>query len=259
MQDLKNCFSLSGKAALVTGAGSGIGQAIAIAFAQFGASVAVVDIDDKGAASTVSEITSDGGAAFVVKCDVTDSAQVSAVVDKAIAKFGKLDILVNSAGIGMRSPAENMTDEMWDRVIDINLKGAFLFCRAAGRHMIARGEGGRIINVSSIAGTVGVETGNANYAATKGGMNAMTRCLAIEWAKHNILVNSLAPSHTKTALIEKLMQEKPETAEYFLNNIPLGRLADVEDIAAPAVFLASKASAFITGQVILADGGHTAK
>jgi gluconate 5-dehydrogenase len=125
--------------------------------------------------------------------------------------------------------------------------------------MVERGQGGRIINMASIAGLVGVETGNANYAASKGGLIALTRCLAVEGAKYNILVNAIAPSHVRTALIEKLIEEKPETKTYFLNNIPLRRLGEVADVVGPAIFLASAASAFVTGHVLLVDGGHTAK
>jgi NAD(P)-dependent dehydrogenase (short-subunit alcohol dehydrogenase family) len=157
----------------------------------------------------------------------------------SLKAFVSIDILVNNAGIGMRSNAEDITDEMWDRVLDIDLKGAFLFCREVGRHMIERGKGGRIINMASIGGFVGVETGNANYCASKGGIIAMTRTFAIEWAKHNILVNAIAPSHTRTPLIEKLMEQKPEVKQYFLNNIPLGRLAEPIYIVGSAIFLAT--------------------
>jgi gluconate 5-dehydrogenase len=125
--------------------------------------------------------------------------------------------------------------------------------------MINRGQGGRIINMASIGGLVGVETGNANYCASKGGLIALTRCLAIEWAKHRILVNAIAPTHVRTPLIEKMINERPEVGDYFLNNIPLGRLGEPADIVGPAIFLASAASSFLTGHVLLVDGGHTAK
>jgi NAD(P)-dependent dehydrogenase (short-subunit alcohol dehydrogenase family) len=152
-----------------------------------------------------------------------------------------------------------MSDDTWATVLDVNLNGAFFFCRDVGREMIKRGAGGRIINMASIGGMVGVETGNVNYCASKGGLIAMTRCLAIEWAKHGILVNAIAPTHMRTPLIEKLLREKPEVETYFLNNIPLGRLGSPGDIVGPAVFLASEAASFVTGHVLLVDGGHTAK
>ena len=252
-------FDLKGKVAIVTGGASGLGRAIAEGYAQCGAAVGVVDVAEDGAREAAAEIERQGGQAVAVVCDVRDPDEVRAAVSDVVTRFGRIDILMNNAGIGYRSKAEEMTDTMWDRVLDINLKGAFLFCREVGRILIRQGRGGRIINMSSIAGIVGLETGNANYAASKGGMIAMTRCLAIEWAKHQILVNAIAPSHTKTPLIETLMKEKPETEQYFLGNIPLGRLGEPSEIVGPAEFLASEAASFVTGQVLAVDGGHTAK
>ena len=257
--DIKNLFDLSGKIAIVTGGASGLGKAIAEGYAQYGAKVAIVDLNKEAAEKTAEEITDMGGEALGLNCDVSKAEDVRTVVTQIIDKFGKIDILLNNAGLGMRSNAEEMTDDMWNTVINVNLKGAFFFCREVGKKMIKQGRGGRIINMSSIAGVVGIETGNVNYAASKGGLNAMTRCLAIEWAQHNILVNAIAPSHTRTPLIEKLIKEKPETGQYFLNNIPLGRLGNVVDIVGPAIFLASEAAAFITGHTLLVDGGHTAR
>jgi NAD(P)-dependent dehydrogenase (short-subunit alcohol dehydrogenase family) len=256
---LSGLFTLEGKAALVTGAGSGLGRAIAEGYAQFGAKVACVDISSNDAKSVSNGIDQNGEKALAVVCDVSKAIEVKKTVETVLESFGTIDILVNNAGIGMRSNAENMTDEMWDRVIDINLKGAFLFCREVGRHMIERKKGGRIINMASIGGLVGVETGNVNYCSSKGGIIALTRTLAIEWAKHNILVNAIAPSHTRTPLIEKLMEQKPEVKQYFINNIPLGRLAEPVHIVGPAIFLASEAASFVTGHTLVADGGHTAR
>ncbi|MBN1671964.1 MAG: SDR family oxidoreductase [Kiritimatiellae bacterium] len=254
-----NLFDLSGRNALVTGAGSGLGRGIAEGYARYGAKVAVVDIDEEAARAIARGISDAGGHAVAIACDVADSSSVTAAVNEAASQLGDIDILLNNAGIGKRSKAEEMSDEYWDLVLDINLKGAFRFCREVGVRMIERGRGGRIINMASVTALVGIDTGNANYAASKGGLVAMTRCLAVEWAPHNILVNAIAPSHTRTPLIEKLMAEKPETRTYFLNNIPLGRLGTVGDIVGPAVFLASDAASFITGHTLLVDGGHTAK
>ena len=257
--EISELFKLNKKAAVVTGAGSGLGRAIAEGYAQVGARVACVDISADDAAEVADGIVENGGNALPVVCDVSRAEDVKKAVETSLEAFGRIDILVNNAGIGMRSNAEEMTDEMWDRVLDINLKGVFLFCREVGRHMIERGGGGRIINMASIGGLVGVETGNANYCASKGGIIAMTRTLAIEWAKHNILVNAIAPSHTRTPLIEKLMKQKPEVKQYFLGNIPLGRLAEPINIAGPAIFLASDAASFVTGHTLVVDGGHTAR
>jgi len=257
--NLSGLFSLEGKAALVTGAGSGLGRAIAEGYVQFGAKVACVDISAEDAEAVAGGIEKCGGCAVAVVCDVSRARDVRKAVETSLKAFGAIDILVNNAGIGIRSKAEDMTDEIWDRVLDVNLKGTFLFCREVGGHMIERKKGGRIINMASIGGLVGVETGNANYCASKGGIIAMTRTLAIEWAKHNILVNAIAPSHTRTPLIEKLIEQKPEVEQYFLNNIPLGRLAEPMHIVGPAIFLASDAASFVTGHTLVADGGHTAR
>ena len=259
IDNVKNLFDLSGKVALVTGAGSGLGQGIAEGYSQMGVAVSVVDIDSEAAQRVADGINAAEGNAIAIQCDVTQPDQVQAAVAHTLEEFGKIDILVANAGIGDRALAEDMTFEQWDRVMSINLTGVWLFDQEVGRHMVERGEGGRIINMSSIGGIIGVETGNANYCASKGGIIAMTRCLALEWAKHNILVNAIAPTHSRTPLIEKLMREKPEVRTYFLGNIPLGRLGEVVDVVGPAIFLASDAASFVTGHVLVADGGHTAK
>ena len=252
-------FDLSGRVALVTGGASGLGKAISEGYAQYGATVALADITEQQAKTVADAINGAGGNAIAIKCDVSKSKDVSSTVAQVIRHFSKIDILVNNAGIVKLSKAEEMTNEIWDITLDINLKGAFLFCREVGQDMIKRSKGGRIINMASIAGVVGLETGNATYAASKGGLIAMTRCLAIEWAKYNILVNAIAPCQIRTPMVEKLIEEKPEREKYFANNIPLGRLGEVSDIVGPAIFLASDASAFVTGHTLLVDGGYTVK
>ncbi len=258
-RDLSDLFSLAGKNAVVTGGGSGLGTAVAEGFAQFGAAVAVVDIDGGAATEVADDITAAGGRAIALACDVSDHAQVAAAVAAAIEALGDIHVLVSNAGIGDRAPAEEMTPEQWQRVIDINLSGAWYFDQAVGRHMIERGVAGSIINTSSITSLVGITTGNANYAATKGALNALTRTLAIEWAPHGIRVNAIAPTHVKTALIEQKMADDPALADFFLGNIPLGRLGAPEDIAGAAIYLASEAAALVTGHVLVVDGGHTAR
>jgi NAD(P)-dependent dehydrogenase (short-subunit alcohol dehydrogenase family) len=257
--DMTELFDLSGKVAIVTGGGMGLGQAMAEGLAQYGATVAVVDINLDAATEVASLIEGAGGKAMAVRCDVSDQGQVADAVEAVLAAWGKIDILIANAGIGIRALAEEMTIDQWHRVLQVNLDGVWFFDQLVGKHMIERGEGGSIVNMASIAALVGVTTGNANYAASKGAIAAMTRCLAVEWAEHNIRVNSVAPTHFRTPLIAKLIEDQPEVKTYFLGNIPLGRLGEVEDIVGPAVFLASDAASMVTGHCLAVDGGHTAK
>jgi NAD(P)-dependent dehydrogenase (short-subunit alcohol dehydrogenase family) len=256
-RDLTNLFSLVGRHALITGGASGLGLAVAEGFAQYGAAVSIVDIDGSAAAVVAEGINAAGGKAMAVRCDVSDPEDVEHAVAATIEGLGLIDILLSNAGIGDRAPAEDMTLEQWRRVLDINLTGAWLFDQAVGRHMIEREIRGVIINTSSITSIVGITTGNANYASTKGAINALTRTLAIEWAPHGIRVNAIAPTHVKTALIEQKMRDEPEIAEFFLNNIPLGRMGEPEDVAAAAIYLASDAGSLVSGHVLVVDGGHT--
>ena len=194
IRDMREIFSLAGRCALVTGAGQGLGRGIAEGLAQFGAHVAVVDIDRENAARVADTIEAAGGHAISVTCDVSDQAQVQTAVSEAVRALGKIDVLVANAGIGDRNTAEDMRIEQWDRVIDINLRGVWLFDQEVGKHMIERGAGGCIVNIASVAGLVGLTTGNANYSASKGGVMALTRDLAVEWAEHDIRANAVAPA-----------------------------------------------------------------
>ncbi len=253
----KELFNLSGKAAIVTGGAQGLGRSICEALASFGASVAVVDLKYEEASKAAEEICAAGHKAIAIACDVSRQEQADDAVQQAVDAFGKVDILVANAGIGDRGKAEELTLRQWERVIDINLKGIWLFDQAVGRHMIERGEGGCIINMASVTAVVGIETGNANYSAAKGGVAALTRTLAVEWGKYGIRVNSVAPAQVKTPLVCDLIHKKPETEEYFRKRIPLGRLGDPIDIAGPVVFLASPAASWVTGHMLMADGGNS--
>lgn len=255
--DSPGLFGLRGRAALVTGGARGLGAAIARGLAAFGAAVAVVDLDASGAEDLAGDLRGGGADAVGIGCDVGEEAEVAAATAQAVEAFGRVDILVANAGIGDRGPAEDLRPEQWDRVLRVNLRGLWLFDQTVGRHMITSG-GGSIINMASVAGQVGLTTGNANYAASKGGVIALTRCLAAEWAPHRIRVNAIAPTHFRTAMADRAMRERPETEAYFLGNIPLGRLGEVDEIVGPAVFLASDAASMVTGHVLNVDGGHTA-
>jgi len=255
--NLEDRFSLKGMVGLVTGGGQGLGGAIALGLAQHGAKVAVVDMNVDSAESIVDRINSSGGQALAIKCDVSQEDQAVETVAKAIAELGKIDVVVANAGIGDRNPAEEMTIEQWDRVMAVNLRGVWLFDQVVGKHMIERGEGGSIINMASVAAEVGLLTGNANYSASKGGVVSLTRALAVEWGRFSIRVNAIAPVQFRTPLIANLIRKKPDTEQYFLNRIPIGRIGELEDIVGPAVFLASKASAMVSGLTLKVDGACT--
>jgi len=237
------------KVALVTGAARGIGRAIALALAQDYA-VVVGDLDAEGLTQLVAEIEQQNGKAAAVKANVTVAEDIEALVQTAVERFGRLDVLVNNAGITRDSLLLRMDDSAWDAVIDINLKGAFRCTRAAAKVMTKQ-RYGRIINIASIVGQMG-NAGQANYCASKGGIIAMTKSNARELAKRNVTVNAVAPGFIETdmtaALPEKVRQD-------LTRQIPMERLGTAEDIAAAVVFLASDAAAYITGQVLGVNGG----
>ncbi|MBY5892712.1 D-threitol dehydrogenase [Rhizobium ruizarguesonis] len=244
-------FSLGGKVALVTGGASGIGDAIASAFAAKGAVVGVIDINESVATSKADAL-GNGAKAFV--CDVSNPQSVEAVIAAAQAAFAHIDIVVNSAGVAMLAPAEDLTLEAWDRTIDINLKGTFLVSQAAGRVMLKAGKGGRIINIASQAGTVAIDQ-HVAYCASKFGVIGLSKTLAAEWGKHGITVNTISPTVVLTELGRKAW-DNPR-GEELKKRIPTGRFAYPEEIAAAAVFLASSGAEMINGADLLVDGGYT--
>jgi NAD(P)-dependent dehydrogenase (short-subunit alcohol dehydrogenase family) len=244
-------MDLENKTAIVTGAGRGIGKGIALKLAEAGANVVVADINLENCEKVASEISAKGVKSIAIKCDVSKKEEVDDLIAKTIEKFEKLDILVNNAGIFPFKPFLEMTEEDWDKVIDINLKSIFLCSQAAAKVMK---EGGKIVNTSSIAAFVGFE-GLVHYCASKGGINAMIRAIALELAKKKINVNAVAPGSINTPGANVSANE--EAAKQTIAMIPLGRIGKPEDIANAVVFLASENADYITGQTIIVDGGWT--
>ena len=242
---------LKDQAALVTGGGSGIGEATALLLAENGAAVMVADWNEETARATAEAITAAGGKAGSVKCDVSDKSQAEAAVEATVEAFGRIDILINNAGITRDQSALKMEQSNWEQVLGVNLSGVFYCAQAAGKHMREQ-EYGRIVNASSVS-SFG-QFGQANYSATKAGVTAMTRTLAIEWGKYGITVNAIAPGFIKTAMTEAIPAEMREGVA---ERIPVRRVGEPYDIARIYLFLASPESSFITGVLILADGGQT--
>jgi NAD(P)-dependent dehydrogenase (short-subunit alcohol dehydrogenase family) len=249
---------VDGKIAIVTGSGTGLGQAFAWALARAGADVVITELPGKEglAESTAAGVRAAGRRAMTLTLDVTQLPSIQAMVDRVVSEWGRIDILVNNAGINIPTWAVEITEETWDKVIDTDLKGSFFCAQAVGKHIIARGGGGKIINVASIMGVVAYYY-RAHYASAKAGVVNMTRVLAIEWAPHNIQVNAVAPGYVNTPLT-KPMFAKREFYEEVVRRIPANRVAEPEDIAGAVVSLASPAADYVTGHTLLVDGGWTA-
>ena len=246
-------FSLVGRTALVTGAGRGIGRAYAQALAEAGADVAIVDIDGSSAERAAREIAALGVRTLAIETDVTVASQVGRMVDTILSAWGKLTVGVNNAGIGGWADAEKMTEEEWDRVIRVNLKGVFLCAQAEGRVMLEAGYG-KIINPASMSASIVNRPQNqVSYNASKAGVVNLTRSMAAEWAPRGVRVNSISPGYTRTPLVDQVAELVP----IWLKDIPMGRMAEVTDLQGAVVYLAAEASDYVTGHDLIIDGGYT--
>jgi gluconate 5-dehydrogenase len=256
MRDLQSLFDLTGQTALVTGGSRGLGEEIAEGLAEAGASLMILARREQWLTTTVEAFRRKGYRVESTVCDVSQPDQVAAAVRKTMDAYGRLDILVNNAGVTWSAPAEEMPLEKWRMVLDVNLTGAFLFCQAAGKVMIEQ-RSGRIINIASINGVAGglivKETPLAGYVASKGGLIALTRELAARWAPYGIRVNAIAPGYFPTRMTEKIW----DLAQRKMKDVPLGRGGAEGEMKGVAVFLASEASGYVTGQTLIVDGGAT--
>ncbi|OCA90871.1 2-deoxy-D-gluconate 3-dehydrogenase [Bacillus sp. FJAT-27225] len=248
-------FRLDGKRAIVTGAGRGIGRALASALAEAGADVAILSRTAADLEETAQLIHKQGRNALVIPGDVTKRESVVQAVRTVKEEWGGVDILINNAGMNIRSKALDVTDDEWETIMNTNLKSAFMFAQETGRVMKEQGTGGRIISITSVGGHVALRTGVV-YAATKAAIIQMTKVLALEWGQYNINVNAIGPWYFKTPLTEKLLAD-PDYVQDILDVTPLKRVGELPELAGPTIFLASDAGSYVHGQTLFVDGGMT--
>jgi len=256
--DVRELFDLSGKVAVVTGGGSGIGRQMAEALAELGADLVLCARKAERCEQAAAELSELGVRAIGLRCDVTKADEVQALVERAVAELGAVDILVNNAGTTWGASPEEMPLEGWQKVVDVNLTGPFLCAQAVGRSMIERGSGGRIVNIASVAGLRGAPAEVVNtvvYHATKGGLIAFTRDLAWKWARHGITVNAIAPGWFPSDMSRVVLER---AGPGLLDSVPLGRYGGEADLKGAVAYLASRASDYVTGQVLVVDGGQSA-
>jgi gluconate 5-dehydrogenase len=252
-------FRLDGRVALVAGGSGGIGVRLCAALAGVGARVAVVGQDEQRLLAAVAAVEEAGSEGLALAADVTQEADADRAVEDAVAGFGRLDILVNAVGGGagaVLNDAEVYPERDWDWIMDLNLRSQFNASKAAARAMIAGGRGGRVLNISSVRGQLGVRLGYSAYVAAKGAMDALTRQHATEWAKHGITVNAIAPTFVRTPQVESLLADE-SFRQGLVDRIPLARIAEPDDLVGAVLFFCSDASSFVTGQLLTLDGGLT--
>ena len=250
-----NSFDLSGRVALITGGSRGIGLAIAEGLASAGAAVVIGNRTAQEGERAAEMLRRKNLKAQAIPVDVSQRKSVKEMISAVLDKFAKIDILVNAAAVILRKPIADVTDEEWDALVDTNLKGIFICCQEAGRHMIGRKQG-KIINISSNI-IQPLQPGRGVYAVTKAGLTQLTRVLAFEWAPYNVQVNAIAPGPTITALNRKFFEDHPEDLKARIQSLPIGRMGQPQDHVGAALLLASPGSDFITGQTIFVDGGST--
>ncbi len=253
MEDL---FSLQGKVALVTGAAQGIGREVALGFARYGADIVAVDLNEERLLTLKCEIEDQKRRCLVLNVDLVRPENIERMVQDAVEKMGRIDILANIAGVNVHKPAEEMTEKDWDFVLDVNLKALFFCCKTVGKVMLRQGSG-RIINMSSSFGVVGFG-GRTAYAASKAAVSNLTMTLALEWSARGVRVNAIAPGPVWTEARHELFSN-PEFYGNLIKKVPINRTAKPAEIVGPAIFLASEASSFVTGATLLVDGGFCAQ
>lgn len=247
-------FDLSKKVSIVTGGSRSIGLALATVLANAGSDVVIVNRNASGGDEAARKIRENGSSAISIPADVSRKDAIEEMVEKTLEQYGRIDVLVNCAGVIVRKPAIETTEKDWDYTMGINLKGLFLCCRAVGKQMIQQ-KRGKIINISSVAATFGLMN-RAPYCASKAGVTQLTRALSLEWATYGICVNAIGPGIIRTVLNDPYIKSDPERYEKMIQKIPLGRFGKPEDLAGAALFLASNASDYLTGQTLYVDGGY---